>query len=243
MVKMKKAFLLSLLFLLFQISFAQTKINEYGRIATDHESTRIDNFVVALEREPESKGLIIINSGKNSENIGNILRQIDGIKYHLSNEKGINPERILFSVKEGGEQSSKELWIYSKDSPLPQLTLPKLDLSNITTKYLYGSVCVNCEPVVWSLSSDFISLASYANLLKEHPAYTGLIVIHQDSFQGSSKKKTYEYALQFVVDYRNELTKENKVDPKRISIKIAEPIGKDSPMIAKFYIVPGKRRV
>lgn len=241
MVKMNKAFLLSLILLLSQLSFAQTKIDEYGRIATDPESTRIDNFAAALGQKPESKGLIIINSGKNHENIGNILRQIDGIKYYLSNQRGINPERIFFSVKEGGDRFSKELWIYPKESSLPKLTVPKLDLSNLKTKYLYGSVCSNCEPVVWSLSSDFISLTAYANLLKDYPNYTGLILIHPDSFQGLSKNKAYEYALQLVVDYRNELTKENKVNPKRISIKIAEPLSKDSSMIANFYIVPGKK--
>lgn len=76
MIKLKQTVFLSLLFFLFQTSFAQTKIAEYGRLTTDAESARMDNLASALNQEPDSKGLIIIYSGKNNEGMGSILPEV-----------------------------------------------------------------------------------------------------------------------------------------------------------------------
>lgn len=237
---MKQIFLLSLFLILAQTSIAQTKIDEYGRINTDSESSRMDNFAYALNQEPDSKGVIIINSGESNENIGNILRQIDGIKYYLSNLRGINPERIFFSVKANGERFFKELWIYPKDLPLPELNSVKIDLTNLRTKYLYASTCPNCEPAVGSLSSDFINIESYVKLLKEYPNYSSLIIIHPSGSNVENKKEASKQALELVINYRKSLTKEYKIGGKRVFIKIAEPLRKYSPTIVDFYIVPNK---
>lgn len=242
MIKLKQAVLLSLLFFLFQTPFAQTKIAEYGRITTDAESSRMDNLVSALSQEPDSKGLIIIYSGKNNEGMGSILRHIEGVKDYLSNQRGVDPERIFFSVKDGRNQFSKELWVYPKYSPLPELKSVKLDLSNLTTKYLYASICTGCEPSIPSLSFDFISLESYANLLKEYPSYKGLIIIYPSNSQEWNRKDAYKRAVEYVIDYRKSLTKEYKINPKRISIRIAEPNRKNSLMMVDFYIVPNKNQ-
>ena len=238
---MKNLLLFILLLLFTQLSLAQTKIDEYEKTDSDSESGRIDAFLVNLLNEKESKGLIVIYSGENEEQIGNILRHIEGIKQYINfrghsiDQKNL-AEKVSFKINKGKQPLFKEFWIYPKNIALPEIKERKLNLDNLKTKFLYASICASCEPAVPILSSDSANLEFYAELLKQYPNYTGLIIIHPDAY--IREKDSYNNALTYVIGYRNILTKEYKIDNKRISIKIAKPVGEGTPVIAKFFIVP-----
>jgi hypothetical protein len=240
---MKQIALIIILFLSLQITFAQIRVDEYERTDTETEASRIYDFLVKLEEEPESKGLIVIYSGKEGTNLGNALRDIEGIKTQVNVHNGKpNNERILFNVIEKAPSLYKEFWIYPKGSMLPKIELKSVNLDNLKTNYLYASVCASCDPAVPNLSKDFINLELFANLLKRYPNYSGLIIINQGSYEGWKWKELYQDALNYGINYRSSLVKEHKVRNK-ISIKIGKPvIRKNAPVVAKFYIVPKKNR-
>ncbi len=227
-------------FLVFsQITLAQTKVVEYEKTDSDSEAAQLDNFVVNLHKEPESKGLIVIYSGEKGKSLGNALRDNEGIKDYVNLRSGkLYSERILFNVIEKMPPLFKEFWIYPKGLMLPKTEVKSVNLENLKTNYLYASVCAECDPAVPSLSKDFVNLELYANLLRKYPNYTGLIFINSGSYEGGRKKELYQDALNYGISYRNSLLKKYKVSNK-ISIKISKPlIEKNAPIWAKFYIVP-----
>ena len=165
---------MSLVLLFFtQAFFAQTKIDEYERMGSDAESGRIDNFLMNLDKQPESRGLIIIYSGEKEERLGNILRLIEGIKQYIVfrdvHSRGAKTftERVTFRIEKGKETLFKELWVYPKDIPLPEIEQPTLNLNNLKAKYLYASVCLDCEPAIPGLSSEWADFELYAELFNE----------------------------------------------------------------------------
>ncbi len=242
---MKNLLLLIVLVIFTQTFFAQTKIDEYERTDSDAESGRIDNFLMNLDKQPESRGLIIIYSGESEERLGNILRLIEGIKQYIvfrdvySRAARTFTERITFKIEKGKETLFKELWVYPKDIPLPEIEQPNVNLDNLKTKYLYASVCVDCEPAIPGLSSEWADFKLYAELLMKYRDYKSSIIIYSPSRNRLSKKESYRDALAYAAKYRNLLAKEYKIDNRRISIRIETPIVKDlTPISAKFFITP-----
>jgi hypothetical protein len=240
---MKQIVFLAILFLFSQITFAQIKVDEYPRTDSDSESARIDGFRVALQKAPESKGLIVIHSGENNEVLADALRDIKGMKLYLGITDG-NPmsQRVFFKIIEGKPSLFKEFWIYPKESPTLKNELKTVNLDNLKTKYLFTSICAECEPTVPMLSTSAIHFELYANLLKQNPTYKGLIIIYPGSYSGWSRKQRYEAVLGYAIRYRDLLVKEYKISNRRFSIKVGKAtIAKDMPIEAKFYIVPDKK--
>lgn len=236
---MKTLWLFAAILLLSQINFAQTKIDEYEFTNSDTESAHIDNFLVALQNEPTSKGLIIIYSGANKQEMGVILRHIEGIKEYVNLRSGKSfGERIVYKVDERNKSFAKELWIYPNDIPFPEIKPINFDLDGLKTKYLYAMICLDCEPAVPLLAMDYANLKLYAELLKKYPDYQSSIIIYPTSLDNASKKKYRQMALNYAAQYRSLLINEYKISRKRISVVVAKNPNENRVISAKFYIVP-----
>lgn len=240
---MKRIFLLSILIFVFQISFAQTKVDEYERTDSDSESIRVYTFLGNLGKEPESKGLIVIYSGDKGKGLAAAINDREGLRLYMKIYLGDSfADRVAIKIIEGRPVLFKEFWIYPKGVPLPSFESPVINLGNLKTNYLYASGCAACEPVERLLARDNVELEPYADLLKRYPGYSGLIVINQGSYEFGSRKKLYRDALRDGISYRSSLVKDYKVR-NRISIRIARPFTKkESPELVNFYIIPKKTR-
>ena len=183
---MKTIFFCLLILIVFpQIVFTQTKIDEYGKTDSDSESARLDNFLYFLKDKPESKGLIVIYSGKNKERLGNILTFQNGMKWWMSLRAGKKfDDRISFLVTEGKQTLDKELWIISRGENLPEIKPVDLSLSNLKAKYLYAFVCLDCEPAVAGLSADVADTELYKRALEENANYDAEVIIRPSRSEG-----------------------------------------------------------
>lgn len=120
--------------------------------------------------------------------------------------------------------------------------MPKLEITNPAAKFLYASFCAGCEPAVQSLSYDYVSVKSFAELLKEYPENKALIIIRTDSGKEINKQRSYQNALELAADFRKNLTENYKISSQKITIKIGKPAGQESPMTVDFYIVPDNKK-
>lgn len=236
---MNKILFLFIIFLFTQVSFSQIKFDEYAREASDAESIRIENLLIRLREKPDDRALIIVYSGEAEQRIGDVLRHIDGINAYVSRFGDEANEKIRYQIKEGKSRLFKEFWLYPKDVALPVIELPALELPNLQENYLVGQDCVGCDPAVYTLSSGFGVFTQFAELLRKYPSYKGLIIISQINARGWSRRESYRRALKFVIDFRNQLTLDYKIDKKRVRIQIAnKQPPSDNADSAKFYILP-----
>jgi len=239
---MKQIGFLTILFLFSQTTLAQTKVQEYERTNVSLEKGRIDDFVVDLLKEPESKGLIVIYTGEKGQRLVEVHRDIKAIKNQLSYRLDkSNRNRIFFKISEGKSPLYKEFWIYPKNLELPKIEPKLVNLDGLKTNFHYVSVCASCEDTVEPLSTDFIDFELYANLLEQYPSYKSLIIIHPNTFDKWSRKEQYQDALNYAAVYRNILVKGHKISNKRITIRISKQLNdKNVPTLARIYIVPDK---
>lgn len=225
---MKKSFLLFLLLLVSQFVYGQSKFDEYERLDSDSESARLDNFLVALQQQPETGGLIVIYSGNNDERIGNITAYIEGAKRYME-YRGIN-HRISFSIGEGKTKLYKELWILPDDTKKPPIESKEINLNNLKGRILYASSCIGCDPATPDLRNDGIDFESYLKVLSDNLTYKSLIVIHRSD---------NESGKDHIKNLRN-LGKKLKIDSKRIQIKFV----KDRIELARadFYLISENKK-
>ncbi len=234
---MKKLSMLLFIFLsVSQFVSAQTKVDEYQKTDSDSESARLENFLFLLNQNPESKGLIVIYSGKNKERLGNILTFQAGMKRWLSVVAGEKfDDRISFLIAEGKQTLDKEFWIISKNEKLPEIKSVDFNLNNLKTKYLYAFVCLDCEPAVAGLSADVADTDLYKKTLEENADYIALIIIRPSR----SEEKVYlKDAKKFASGYQKDLTKSRKINKKRITIRIEDSLSENSAATAELYIIP-----
>jgi hypothetical protein len=214
----KKLLPFFVLLLAYQGVFAQTKIDEYWNENSDRESARIDNLLMSLQQDPESKGLIVIYSGEKKEQLGNILGQIEGIKEWIKRRK-IDPQRISFIVTQGKDWLFKELWIAKKGEEFPEFKPLDFDLSKVNEKYLYAKKCLFCEPTVPILDASNVDESLFGEILSKNNRLKGMIAVSKDY-------------LKYAIDFRKRLMKKFNLDVSQISIRIT------SDDIVHFYIAP-----
>jgi hypothetical protein len=93
------------------------KFDEFGDVKCEDEYARLDNFVIALQNEPQAQGIIVFYGGKAFR--GNLPRRGEAearaarLKPYLVSRRGIPANRII--VVNGGfmDQWKAELWIRS----------------------------------------------------------------------------------------------------------------------------------
>jgi hypothetical protein len=105
---------------------AQTakKSDEYGNIAKEMASLRLDNFALNLMSDPMAQCYIIGYSGTKSKP-GEALARANFAKSYLADSRGVDPARI--TVVDGGtkKEPATELWLvpYGATPPTPSPTV------------------------------------------------------------------------------------------------------------------------
>lgn len=216
--------------------FAQTKIDEYRRLDSDSEASRMDNFLVEFQNQLESKGLIILYVNSKQKGLGNLSSHIKGIKEYLRLRINLNPQRYSIQIKEGNPR--KELWLYPKDVELPKSDSLKFDIDDVTKPFYYGQTCIECAPAVPLLSWNYIDFEQYAKFIKTNDNYKALITIEQSKDREWTKEESYQDAINNIIEYRRLLVEDYGIPKNKVKI-IIKKLGKEkiSGGIANFYIV------
>lgn len=224
--------ILPILFVLMisQITFTQTKIDEYGKIISDDEYFRLAYFLEQLKEDKKFKGTIVIQKNK-FETPGKFLRHFHGVKSFLIESLGISPDR--FSLVFGGENLRQtELWLSKSDNEKLKFDAKSLDETlngKITKTTLFDSECLDCDQVVFI--NQFIfreGLEYFARAVQANPNTTALIEISKVEYV--SKTRTEKQKL--VNKIFEVLVKDNKISKNRIKIRFKSGYN------ASFYIIP-----
>lgn len=229
---MKNSLLLFFLLLISQFAYGQSKFDEFEKLIADDESARIDNFLGALEQQPESRGLIVVYVGDNLDQIGNITAYIKGAQYYITEARGIEKDRISFMIGEGKKKFHKELWILPDETKKPQIKSSEIDLNNLKGRILYASSCIECDPVVPALSNDRVNLEEYLKIIKNNPNYQGLITIHPS--KGDDTVKEYVKEIKQTLNQKN-------INKERVRIKLAGK-RKNELTRVEFYLISENKK-
>jgi hypothetical protein len=101
------------------------KFDEYGALKQEEENERLDNFLIELMNDPQTKGYIIAYNGGTSPS-GQARRAAEMMKSYLVDTRHFEPERMV--VVDGGvrEKTTFELWVVPAGAVAPPLTPIKL---------------------------------------------------------------------------------------------------------------------
>lgn len=227
---MRKILPILFVLLISQIAFAQTKIDEYGKIIPDDEYFRLTYFLEQLKEDKNFKGTIVIQKDK-FETTGKFLRHFHGVKSFLIESLGISSDR--FSLVFGGENVHQtELWLSKSDDEKLKFDAKPLDETlngKITKTTLFDSECLDCDQVVFI--NQFIfreGLEYFARAVQANPNTTALIEISKVEYV--SRTRTEKQKL--VNKIFEVLVKDNKISKDRIKIRFKSGYN------ASFYIIP-----
>lgn len=95
--------------------------DEFSGFNCEEMKARFDNFTIALMREPDSKGYVIIYGGKYGRR-GETQAWINASREYLSETRGVAKNRL--TIVNGGyrEQIAMQLWIIPKGASPPAAT-------------------------------------------------------------------------------------------------------------------------
>lgn len=219
----------------FQSAFAQTVFDEYKKTDSDSESSRLDNFLIKLQDEPQSRGLIIQFVKSKKASFGNLSRHIKGVREYLKIRGDLDLQRYSIQIKEG--EPRKQLWIYPKDVELPKSDLFEFSIDDEKLPFHYGQTCVDCSPAVLLLSWNYIDFEHYSNFIKANDNYKALVIIEQFKIDQWTKEDSYQNAIKNVIEYRKLLVEDYKIPKSKVKIIIKKlSIEKESGGTANFYI-------
>lgn len=233
-------FMTLFLLLTLQISnFAQTKVFEVKIPVGDLTTAALDTLFVYMQKNPESRGVVVIYSGSKQQNLGNIRAIKEGIKtFEKIRVKGSLTNRISIVFAKGKEPLQQDYWLVKKDEDFPEFEEVSFDLSKLTEKHLFATRCISCDTDYPRLSGEMVDYDLLAHILKENQNYEVLIVIDGDSAFNRdgdliSPKKYYKNLTKF-------LSKKYKLKKSRFKFKHIKPNEKYAGTSAEFYIVPVK---
>lgn len=97
------------------------KFDEFNNLAFDDQKARLDNLAIQLQNEPNAQAYIIVYAGRTSR-AGTADRLGDRARAYLTQQRGIDPSRIV--VVNGGfrDEDYFELWIVPQGAQPPQAT-------------------------------------------------------------------------------------------------------------------------
>lgn len=95
------------------------KVDEFPSIAYDDDKARFDNFAIELQRNPDAQAYIIAYSGRTSR-AGQAERLSDRARSYLTQNRGVDPNRLV--IVNGGyrDADTYELWIVPQGAQAPQ---------------------------------------------------------------------------------------------------------------------------
>lgn len=113
------------------ISLSTTELfDTFGDICCDAEMAHLDNFALALQAQPDSRGYIVFYGGRRQsypscqnrqrlQRRGEAQARAARLKPYLVNSRGLGPARVI--VIDGGYRESwtAELWIVPKGASPP----------------------------------------------------------------------------------------------------------------------------
>lgn len=101
----------------------------YGGIPTSNEDARLDNFAIALENDPNSKGYILVYAGQRSRP-GEAKKRAERARKYIISRGDIDEQRVV--AVDGGYRESFEAEIYlvPHDMPAP-VPKPTISLSEV----------------------------------------------------------------------------------------------------------------
>ncbi|HEX8492775.1 MAG TPA: hypothetical protein VF658_08045 [Pyrinomonadaceae bacterium] len=103
--------------------------DQYGDITWGDETTRLDNFLIQLQNDPQSQGYIIVYAGRVAR-ANEAQSRLDRAKDYLVNIRGIDPGRLI--TIDGGykDDVTVELWVVPPDGTPPAVT-PTVNPSDV----------------------------------------------------------------------------------------------------------------
>jgi hypothetical protein len=95
------------------------KVDEFPSIAYDDDKARFDNFAIEMQSNPDAQGYIIAYSGRTSR-AGQSQRLSDRARSYLTQNRGVDPARLV--IVDGGyrDADTYELWIVPQGAQSPQ---------------------------------------------------------------------------------------------------------------------------
>lgn len=187
------------------------------------EFFRIAHLVDEVDKNPGSKGLIVIYAGDKTNRFGNVMAYAGEAQEYFERITKSAPGKFTVVAAEGKEFFNEEFWIIPAGAEPPNITRAVFDWSGLTGKYRFSYTCLQCEPSYYRLGHFQANFEDYADILRKYPNYRGLITVN-DMWE--------------VERVRSELTEKNKLPRNRYRIQILKP-GKDEfPGSVYLFIVP-----
>lgn len=111
---------------------SQYMVDEFGRAASGDMKARLDNFIIYLQNQPDSRAYIISYTGR-LDAANTAKRRNDFMQNYIFKTRGMSLDRISFI--EGGyrEEIATEIWLAKPGAGVPLLT-PTIDPKFIVRK-------------------------------------------------------------------------------------------------------------
>lgn len=95
------------------------KFDEFPSVAYDDDKARLDNLAIELQNNPDAQAHIITYSGRTSR-AGQAERLADRARAYLTQQRGIDPNRL--TIVNGGyrDADTYEMWIVPQGAQSPQ---------------------------------------------------------------------------------------------------------------------------
>ncbi|MCB1024183.1 MAG: hypothetical protein KDB79_07330 [Acidobacteria bacterium] len=219
-------FLITILIL--QLSaFGQTLVARYGDVNTSVDAANIDKLVSAIRENQGTRGLILINSGKDAELLGNVLGYKSRVEtYVRSRISDVNDTDLLIRVEivSDGKRFQRDLWLMEKDDPDPDFRPFIFDLSTLDRRTLYASnECKECAPGeldIWQFDWDKI-----IEVLKENPNVAAEFEIGKNAIYSSwdEERKTAQMTPdRYLQVLKSWFEGEADIEPAQIKFRLVD---------------------
>ncbi len=236
-----RTFPLLLTFLLFSsITFSQALVDEFGVIGGCDEGARHDNLLITLNETKGSRGLVVIYTGEDMQQIGNVKGYIRSVK-HYYRLRGYDEFNISFAIAKGKTKFLTRLWIIGKNDKLPKFEKFDPDFSSLSGEYLFSKSCLGCEPM--GPTKDFSDRSWLGKILKENPEYS---LRYEVTETGRWKKRSgWDNPKKIFKDLQKSLSKNHGISKNRISLLFKKKRSDEEDNIwfatEKYIIVPGQK--
>jgi hypothetical protein len=192
------------------------------------EFYRISGLIGEVDKNPGSKGLIIIYAGDKTSRFGNVMAYVGRAREYFERITKTEPGKFSIVAAAGKGFFNEEFWIVPEGAQPPKTAPVEFDWGGLTERYYFSSSCFQCEPSYYGLSNFQLNLEDYTEILKKYPAYSGLVTV-------------YDRADMMQVIKR--LTVENKLPRNRYRVQLLEP-DKEYPSLAvELFIIPGRSAI
>lgn len=182
---MKKILVILFVLLISQVVLAQTKIDEYGKLISDDEGSRLYAISQQLLQNKESRIYVLINKEKKMP-FGRFLRYFYGVGNFI-NRLGVPKESITILAGKVRDEQFTQIWIVHKNEKPPdfkQISIKDKLSVKIKRKVLFDENCIDCDESPFIKQNILGEGIDYlATVLKANPNIIASIqIVNGDSF-------------------------------------------------------------